>query len=138
MGVLRTPDERFADLPGFPYQPRYVEVDGSRVHYIDEGSGEVVLCLHGEPSWSFVYRKMVPILTAENRVVAMDFIGFGRSDKFARRDDYSFEMHKRTLMRFVEELDLKGVTLLVQPSPMPAISCRRTRARRSPGTCWSL
>mgnify|MGYP005836988685 CR=1 FL=1 len=114
MTVLRTPDERFSSLPDFPYQPRYLNIDDVRVHYIDEGSGELVLCLHGEPSWSFLYRKMVPLLAAEHRVVAMDFIGFGRSDKYARREDYTFEMHKNTLIRFIEELALMDITAIVQ------------------------
>ena len=114
MAVLRTPDERFNDLPDFPYQPHYVEIEGMRVHYIDEGSGEVILCLHGEPSWSFLYRKMIPILAAEHRVVAMDFIGFGRSDKYSEREDYTYEMHKNTLTRFIVELELEDITVVVQ------------------------
>jgi haloalkane dehalogenase len=114
MAVLRTPDERFSGLPAFTYRPRYVEIEKMRVHYIEEGTGGVVLCLHGEPSWSFLYRKMIPILAAEHRVVAMDFIGFGRSDKYTERDDYTFEMHKNTLMRFIEELDLEDITVIVQ------------------------
>jgi haloalkane dehalogenase len=114
MAVLRTPDERFSDLPGFPYQPRYMEIDGMRVHYVDEGSGEVVLCLHGEPSWSYLYRKMIPVLAEKHRVVAMDFIGFGRSDKYAEREDYTYHMHRDTLVNFIEELDLEGITAVVQ------------------------
>jgi haloalkane dehalogenase len=114
MKVLRTPDERFSDLPGFPYQPRYIEINGMRVHYVDEGSGEVVLCLHGEPSWSYLYRKMIPILAEKHRVVAMDFIGFGRSDKYAEREDYTYHMHRDTLLAFIEELGLEGITTVVQ------------------------
>ena len=72
MPVIRTPDERFRDLPGFPFQPHYVEVNGMRIHYVDEGKGEVILCLHGEPSWSYLYRKMIPILSQKYRVIAMD------------------------------------------------------------------
>src|SRR5579871_5174197 len=83
--VLRTPDERFADLPGFPYKPHYVEVNGLRMHYLDEGKGDPILCLHGEPSWCYLYRKMVPALTKSHRVVAPDLIGFGRSDKPTER-----------------------------------------------------
>jgi len=82
MPIIRTPDERFAKLPGFPFPPRYVEINGMRVHYVDEGNGEIVLCLHGVPAWSFLYRKVVPLLATRYRVIAMDFIGFGRSDKF--------------------------------------------------------
>lgn len=114
MPIIRTPDERFAALPGFPFQPRYVEVNGLRVHYIEEGQGDVILCLHGEPSWSFLYREMIPILALEHRVIAMDFIGFGRSDKFTERAEYSFQMHHDTLAGFIEALDLREITLVVQ------------------------
>ena len=114
MPVIRTPDERFENLPDFPYQPHYVEINGVRVHYIDEGQGEVILCLHGEPSWSFLYRKMIPILSRDYRVLAMDFVGFGRSDKFTERSDYSFRMHCDTLIGFIEALALQDITLVVQ------------------------
>src|SRR5436309_2218643 len=111
--LLRTPDERFADLPDWPYLPRYVEINGARVHYIDEGTGETLLCLHGEPTWSYLYRKLFPQLAASHRVVAMDFIGFGRSDKFTEREAYSFEMHRATLRSFIEQLDLQNITAVV-------------------------
>src|SRR5215204_5256861 len=96
--VLRTPEERFEDLPGFPFAPHYTEVptgDGGtlRVHHLDEGpaDGPVVLLLHGEPSWSYLYRKMIPVLTAAGlRSIAPDLIGFGRSDKPTERTDYSY------------------------------------------------
>ena len=88
MPIIRTPDERFQNLPGFPFQPHYVEVSGLRIHYLDEGQGEVILCLHGEPSWSYLYRKMIPILSHNHRVLAMDFAGFGRSDKYTEREEY--------------------------------------------------
>lgn len=114
MPVIRTPDERFQNLPGFPFQPHYVEINGLRVHYIDEGQGEVILCLHGEPSWSYLYRKMVPILAQQYRVLAMDFIGFGRSDKFTEREEYSFQMHRDTLVSLLESLGLERITLVVQ------------------------
>jgi len=114
MPIIRTPDERFYNLPGFPFQPHYVEVNGLRVHYLDEGQGEVILCLHGEPSWSYLYRKMVPPLARQYRVLAMDFIGFGRSDKFTEREEYSFQMHRDTLVGFIEALDLQQITLVVQ------------------------
>jgi len=114
MDMLRTPDERFNNLPDFPYQPHYIEIEGKRVHYVDEGQGEIILCLHGEPSWSFLYRKMIPPLSKNHRVIAMDFIGFGRSDKFRNTEDYSFQMHKATLKAFIEGLDLNGITLVVQ------------------------
>ena len=113
MSVLRTPDERFNNLPDFPFRPRYLQVGGLRIHYIEEGSGEIILCLHGAPTWSFLYRKMIPILSAKYRVIAMDFVGFGRSDKFTDRDDYSFQMHTDTLAGFINALNLKNITLVV-------------------------
>jgi haloalkane dehalogenase len=114
MPIIRTPDERFQNLSGFPYQPHYVGVNGMRIHYVDEGEGEVILCLHGEPSWSFLYRKMIPILARNHRVIAMDFVGFGRSDKFTERDEYSFQMHRDTLVGFINALALEQITLVVQ------------------------
>jgi haloalkane dehalogenase len=112
--MLRTPDNRFYGLVDFPYEPNYVEINGGRLHYIDEGEGEVVLCLHGEPSWSFLYRKMIAPLKKNYRVIAPDFFGFGRSDKFTRQQDYSFNMHFRTLIKFIEKTELKNITLVVQ------------------------
>jgi len=114
MEILRTPDDRFEDLQDFPYEPRYVEVGDMRIHYIDEGTGEVILCLHGEPTWSYLYRKLIPILMGQNRVIAMDFIGFGRSDKYMNKEAYSYKMHKDTLTAFIQELDLKQITMVVQ------------------------
>jgi haloalkane dehalogenase len=113
MSILRTPDERFLDLPDFPFQPHYAEIGGVRVHYLDEGKGEVILCLHGEPTWSYLYRKMIPALSQDHRVVAMDFIGFGRSDKYCDTEDYSFKMHRDTLASFIEALDLERISLVV-------------------------
>lgn len=112
MPVIRTPDERFKNLPDFPFQPHYVEVNGLRIHYIDEGQDEVILCLHGEPSWSFLYRKMIPILSRNHRVLAMDFVGFGRSDKFTERSEYSFKMHYDTVVGFISALGLEQITLV--------------------------
>ncbi|HEY6543068.1 MAG TPA: haloalkane dehalogenase [Ktedonobacteraceae bacterium] len=114
MPVIRTPDQRFANLPGFSYQPHYIEVNGLRMHYVDEGQGEIILCLHGEPSWSYLYRKMIPLLSHSYRVVAPDFIGFGRSDKFTERDEYSFKMHHDSLVGFIEATALADITLVVQ------------------------
>ncbi len=114
MPLLRTPGGRFENLPDFPFEPHYIEINGARVHYVDEGSGETILCLHGEPTWSYLYRKMIPILAAGHRVIAMDFIGFGRSDKFSDSEDYTFQMHSGTLAGFIEQLDLRGVTAVVQ------------------------
>src|SRR5213594_1451738 len=113
---LRTPDERFAGLPGYP-SPRYIEVDGLRVHYVDEGprGAHTVLCLHGEPSWSYLYRKMIPVLVAAgHRVVAPDLIGFGRSDKPVRREDYTYQRHIDWMRGVLEPLDLRRVTLVCQ------------------------
>jgi len=114
MSVIRTPEERFESLPDFPYSPHYIEINGARVHYLDEGKGETILCLHGEPSWSFLYRKMVKILSAKYHVVAPDFIGFGKSDKFTEREDYTVEMHKETLKEFIRKLNLQKITVVVQ------------------------
>ena len=119
---LRTPDDRFVDLPGFPYRPRYVEdlegYDGLRMHYIDEGpadAAETFLCLHGEPTWSYLYRKMLPVFTgAGHRVVAPDLFGFGRSDKPIADSAYTFSFHRDALKRFFERLDVSSVCLVVQ------------------------
>ena len=112
MPIVRTPDERFENLPGFPFSPRYVEIDGMRVHYVDEGRGEIILCLHGVPTWSFLYRKVIPLLAVKYRVIAMDFIGFGRSDKFTDAGDYSFQLHHDTLVKFITTLGLDRITLV--------------------------
>lgn len=117
MYALRTPDERFAGLAGFPFAPHYVEYDGLRMHYIDEGppTAAPVLMLHGEPSWSYLYRKMVPIIVkAGHRAIAPDLFGFGRSDKPAQRSDYSYQFHVDAIASFVESLDLSGITLVCQ------------------------
>jgi haloalkane dehalogenase len=117
MDALRTPDERFADLPGYPFAPRYLEVDGLRMHYLDEGpkSGPVVLLLHGEPSWSYLYRKMIPpLVSAGLRAVAPDLIGFGRSDKPVDRAAYTYQRHVDWMAGFVAELDLRDATLFCQ------------------------
>lgn len=115
MPVIRTPDEQFENLPGFAFEPHYVEVDGLRMHYVDEGQGDVILCLHGEPSWSYLYRKMIPpFVSAARRVVAPDFVGFGRSDKYTEQDEYTFQMHYETMVALIELLDLSGITLVCQ------------------------
>lgn len=120
--VLRTPDERFGDLPDFPFQPRYCPVHDPRfgalrMHYVDEGprTAPVVLMLHGEPTWSFLYRKLIaPVAAAGYRAVAPDFIGFGRSDKLARRADYSYQAFVDWIVEFVETLDLRRIVLVCQ------------------------
>jgi len=114
MHALRTPDERFQNLPDFPFAPHYVDVNGLRMHYLDEGQGDPVLCLHGEPSWCYLYRKMLPPLAKTQRVVAPDLIGFGRSDKPTAREDYTYAMHYDALARFIEALDLRRITLVCQ------------------------
>lgn len=114
MSILRTPDDRFQHLPDFPYAPHYVEVNGLRVHYVDEGQGDPILCLHGEPTWSFLYRKMIPPLAGHGRVIAPDLIGFGRSDKFSEIEDYSYAMHRDVLAGFITALDLRRVALVCQ------------------------
>ena len=113
---MRTPDERFAGLPGFPFRPRYREWRGLRVHYLDEGEGErTFLCLHGEPTWSYLYRRMIPLFSARGaRVVAPDFIGFGRSDKPEDEALYTFDFHRGFLLDFIRGLRLKKITLVVQ------------------------
>ena len=117
MKTLRTPDARFENLPDYPFQPNYVDVDGMRMHYVDEGprDGEVVLLLHGEPSWSYLYRSMIPPLKlAGLRVIAPDLIGFGKSDKPARKSDYSYATHVNWMKQFIEALDLHGIALFCQ------------------------
>ncbi len=122
MKALRTPDERFADLPGWTFEPKYLDVpDGEggslRMHYIDEGpsDGAPVLLLHGEPSWSYLYRKMVPVIVgAGHRAIAPDLIGFGRSDKPAEKDDYTFQRHVDWMKSLIEQLGLTNVTLFGQ------------------------
>jgi haloalkane dehalogenase len=117
MDILRTPDERFHGLPGYDFTPHYVEVDGLRIHYLDEGPRDAapVLLLHGEPSWSFLHRKMVgPIAAAGHRVIAPDLVGFGRSDKPAARGDYTYRRHVDWLAGVLGALDLKDITLFCQ------------------------
>jgi haloalkane dehalogenase len=113
---VRTPDERFADLPGFPFAPHYLQWRQWRVHYVDEGSGDrTYLCLHGEPTWSYLYRRMIPVfLESGARVVAPDFVGFGRSDKPEEEALYSFDFHRYFLLELIEKLSLNRITLVVQ------------------------
>jgi haloalkane dehalogenase len=115
MDLVRTPDGRFHDLPGWPFAPRYVEVDGLRIHYVDEGPRDAapILLLHGEPSWSYLYRKMIPILVAAgHRCVAPDLVGFGRSDKPTRREDYTYQRHVDWLGGAIQAIGLRDVTLV--------------------------
>lgn len=119
MNILRTPDDRFAGLPDFPFEPHYVELDdGVRVHYVDEGPADAapVLLLHGEPSWCFLYRRMIPVLVeAGHRCIAPDLVGFGRSDKPADQDDYTYQRHVDWMRAALfDRLDLRRITLFGQ------------------------
>ena len=115
MKVLRTPEERFADLPDFPWQPRYLDIDGLRMAHVEDGDGPPVLMLHGEPTWSFLYRKMIPgVAAAGYRAIAPDIIGFGRSDKPADRMAYSYQGHVDWMVAWIEAQDLNGITLFCQ------------------------
>jgi len=118
MDVLRTPDERFESLPDFDFAPNYLTVGGGlRMHYLDEGPRDAapVLLMHGEPTWCYLYRHMIPLFAAAgHRVVAPDLIGFGRSDKPVARDDYTYQRHVDWLSDWLGQLDLRGITLLCQ------------------------
>ncbi len=114
--ILRTPDERFANLSDYKFKPHYIEIEkGLRMHYVDEGKKDAptVVLLHGQPSWSYLYRKMIPILAKDNHVIAPDMIGFGRSDKFASRSDYTYAQHVEWMTKFFEKMKFKNVTLVV-------------------------
>lgn len=111
--AYRTPDERFTALPGYGFAPSYLEQDGLRMHYVDEGRGDPILLLHGEPTWAFLYRKMIPALARVGRALAPDYFGFGRSDKPTRIEDYSYDFHVRSIVCLVETLDLRRLTLIV-------------------------
>lgn len=149
MDIYRTPDERFQNLPGYPFVPHYLTVDGMRMHYLDEGHGDPVLLLHGEPDWSYLYRKMIPLLATAFRVIAPDYLGFGRSDKPTDINWYSFDRHTESIKRVVENLDLHGITVVVQdwggPIGLRAATEMRDRFARlvvlntglfSPGEGW--
>jgi haloalkane dehalogenase len=122
MKILRTPDERFENLPGYPFEPNYIEVpDGEggslRIHYVDEGARDAnpVLLIHGEPSWSYLYRKMIPIIVdAGHRAVAPDLAGFGRSDKPSDRMDYTYQRHVDWMQAWLDKMDMNSITLVCQ------------------------
>ena len=122
METIRTPDERFENLPGYSFAPHYSEVPDTeggtlRIHHLDEGpaDGEIILCLHGQPSWSYLYRKMIPVFVeAGFRVIAPDFVGFGKSDKPTEIDDYTYARHVQWMSAWLEGLDLRGVNLFCQ------------------------
>jgi haloalkane dehalogenase len=113
--VFRTPDERFEGLEGFPYEPRYVDVDGLRLHHVDEGNGPTVVCFHGEPDWSYLYRHMLSeLVSSGHRVVCPDLVGFGRSDKPTDPRWYTYERHVSHTTRQLDHLELEDVTVVVQ------------------------
>ncbi|MHA1472637.1 MAG: alpha/beta fold hydrolase, partial [Promethearchaeota archaeon] len=122
MKSLRTPDENFENLPDFPFKPHYINdlkgYEDLRLHYLDEGpkdSNQIFLCLHGQPTYSFLYRKMIPVfINAGLRVIAPDFFGFGRSDKPVEEEVYTFNFHRNAILAFIEHLDLKNITLVCQ------------------------
>jgi haloalkane dehalogenase len=114
MDAYRTPDERFEGLPGYTFEPRYLKQDGLRMHYVEEGAGDPVLLLHGEPSWAFLYRKLIPPLSEVARVVAPDYFGFGRSDKPIRMEHYSYDFHYDSIERLADALGLREATVVVQ------------------------
>ena len=114
MEAFRTPDEHFEGLPGYAFEPRYLDQDGLRMHYVDEGSGSPVLMLHGEPTWAFLYRKLIPSIAGVARVVAPDYFGFGRSDKPTHIEDYSYDFHYEAIERLADALDLRETTVVVQ------------------------
>ena len=117
MKILRTPDQRFQNLSDYEFEPHYLDIDEMRMHYVDEGPADAppVLLMHGEPSWSYLYRHMIPpIASAGLRAIAPDLIGFGKSDKPAAQSDYSYEMHVAWMLEFLERLNLKNITLVCQ------------------------
>ncbi len=112
-GILRTPDERFDDLKDYPFKPNYLIIGNTRIHYIDEGpkDGQIIYLLHGEPTWSYLFRKMIPTLVNKGyRVIAPDMVGFGKSDKYISVDDYSHQMHVDKMTQLIIALDLKNIT----------------------------
>ena len=112
-GILRTPDERFNGIKDYPFSANYLTIGDTRIHYLDEGpiDGKIIFLLHGEPAWSYLFRKMIPTLTAAGyRVIAPDMVGFGKSDKYISIEDYSHQMHVDKIVQLVRELNLKDVT----------------------------
>ena len=116
-GVLRTPDSRFENLEDYPFEPNYMEIQGLRVHYLDEGPRDAppILLIHGEPTWSYLFRKMIPVFTAAgHRVIVPDLVGFGKSDKFASEERYSYQFHVDVMGELVSRLDLQEATFFGQ------------------------
>ena len=112
-GILRTPDERFKNLKDYPFKENYIMIEDTRIHYLDEGpkNGEIIYLLHGEPAWSYLFRKMIPVLVdAGYRVIAPDMVGFGKSDKYISVEDYTHQMHVDKMTQLIVELDLQNIT----------------------------
>jgi haloalkane dehalogenase len=115
MEIFRTPDERFENLPGYHFEPHYTEIDGLRLHHLDEGDGDTIVCFHGEPTWSYLYRKMIPpLVAAGHRVICPDYAGFGRSDKPTEREWYTYDRHVSLVSGVLENLDVRDATVVVQ------------------------
>jgi haloalkane dehalogenase len=116
MESILTPNHCFDGIKDFPYQPNYLDYNGLKMHYIDEGNnnGEIILALHGEPTWSYLYRKFVPVLSSKYRFIAPDFIGFGKSEKLVDMKDYSYTFHYNSIKNLINKLQLKDITLIVQ------------------------
>lgn len=116
MESILTPNHCFDGIKDFPYQPNYVDYNGLKMHYIDEGdkNGEVILAIHGEPSWSYLYRKFIPVLSPKYRFIAPDLIGFGKSEKLLNMKDYSYTFHYNSIKNLIDKLQLKDITLVVQ------------------------
>jgi haloalkane dehalogenase len=115
MEIFRTPDERFERLPGYDFEPHYAELHGLRLHWVDEGDGDPIVCFHGEPTWAYLYRKMLPPLVAGgHRVICPDYAGFGRSDKPTERDWYTYDRHVELMTQLLGALDLQNATVVVQ------------------------
>ncbi len=130
--AFRTPDERFDDLPGFDYEPSYREVDGLRLAHIDEGDGDPIVLFHGEPTWSYLYRKVIPpLLEAGHRCIAPDYAGFGRSDKPTDLGWYSYDRHTELTSTLLDDLDLRDATAVVHDWGGPHRPPARGRAPRS-------
>jgi haloalkane dehalogenase len=115
MEIFRTPDECFENLPGYDFEPHYSEIDGLRLHHLDEGGGDPIVCFHGEPTWAYLYRKMIPpLLAAGHRVICPDYAGFGRSDKPTDQRWYTYDRHVELMSALLDSLDLTGATVVVQ------------------------
>ena len=133
--VLRTPEDRFTDLPDFPYEPKYAEVEGLRMAFVEHGEGDPILLLHGEPTWGYLYRHMIPTLAKAGRVIVPDLIGFGRSDKPLAANAFSYKSHVRWVRLFVETLGLQNITLVCQDWAA-CLACACCHSSRSDSEGW--